>query len=121
MTVRRDVAFDEALEEVLACCAPLPAVDVPVEEAAGLVATRDLRARLDCPAAPVSAMDGYAVAAAELARAGPDAPVRLPVVGADKSWLQRRLGLSSQLPAMNLAGDFLATAEVRAHWARYGL
>ena len=47
--------------------------------------------------------------------------VRLPVVGADKSWLQRRLGLSSQLPAMNLAGDFLATAEVRAHWARYGL
>jgi len=43
------------------------------------------------------------------------------VVGAEKSWLQRRLGLSSQLPAMNLAGDLLATAEVRAHWARYGL
>ena len=47
--------------------------------------------------------------------------VRLPVVGGEKSWLQRRIGLSSQLPNMNLAGDLLATAEVRAHWARYGL
>ncbi|MDP6688121.1 MAG: S49 family peptidase [Alphaproteobacteria bacterium] len=47
--------------------------------------------------------------------------VRLPVVGADKSWLQRRLGLGSRLPEINLAGDLLATAEVRAIWARYGL
>ncbi len=47
--------------------------------------------------------------------------VRLPVIGAGKSWLQRRLGLASQLSSMNLASDLLATAEVRAHWARYGL
>lgn len=47
--------------------------------------------------------------------------VRLPVVGAEKSWLQRRLGLGTRLPEMNLAGDLLATAEVRAIWARYGL
>lgn len=47
--------------------------------------------------------------------------VRLPVVGATKSWLQRRLGLASQLPSMNLPADLLATAEVRAHWARFGL
>lgn len=47
--------------------------------------------------------------------------VRLPVVGATKSWLQRRLGLASQLPYMNLPADLLATAEVRAHWARFGL
>lgn len=51
--------------------------------------------------------------------------VRLPVIGGDKSWLQRRLGLASQLSgvslANNLSSDLLATAEARAHWARYGL
>ncbi|MDE0942942.1 MAG: S49 family peptidase [Alphaproteobacteria bacterium] len=47
--------------------------------------------------------------------------VRLPVVGAEKSWLQRRFGLASQIGAIDLPGDFLAAAEVRAHWARYGL
>lgn len=47
--------------------------------------------------------------------------VRLPVIGADKSWLQRRLGFASQLSPPNLSSDLLATAEVRAQWARYGL
>ncbi len=47
--------------------------------------------------------------------------VRLPVIGAEKSWLQRRLGLGTRLPEMNLAGDLVATVEVRAIWARYGL
>ena len=47
--------------------------------------------------------------------------VRLPVVGADKSWLQRRFGLATQLSRMDLPSDLLAAAEVRAHWARYGL
>jgi hypothetical protein len=47
--------------------------------------------------------------------------VCLPVIGAEKSWLQRRLGLATQFSAINLAADMLAAAEVRAHWARYGL
>lgn len=55
--------------------------------------------------------------------------VRLPVIGAEKSWLQRRLGLASRLSGMDLSQDFsfdlpgsiLATVEERAHWARYGL
>ena len=47
--------------------------------------------------------------------------VRLRVVGAEKGWLQRRLGLGTQFPNMNLPADLLATAEVRAHWARFGL
>ena len=47
--------------------------------------------------------------------------VRLPVVGADKNWLQRRLGLASQFSSMGLPSDLMAAAEVRAHWARYGL
>ena len=47
--------------------------------------------------------------------------VRLPVVGADKNWLQRRLGLASQFSSISLPSDLMAAAEVRAHWARYGL
>ena len=55
--------------------------------------------------------------------------VRLPVIGAEKSWLQRRLGLASQLSGMDLSHNWsfdlpsgiLAAAEERAHWARYGL
>jgi len=42
-------------------------------------------------------------------------------VGVDKSWLQRRFGLATQLSSMGLPSDLLAAAEVRAHWARYGL
>ncbi len=47
--------------------------------------------------------------------------VRLRVVGGEKNWLQRRIGLAGQLSAMDLPGDLLAAAETRAHWARYGL
>ncbi|MFP6749583.1 MAG: S49 family peptidase [Alphaproteobacteria bacterium] len=47
--------------------------------------------------------------------------VRLPVVGTDRSWLRRRLGLAAQFPVLDLPGDLLATAETRAHWARFGL
>jgi len=47
--------------------------------------------------------------------------VRLPVVGTDKNWLQRRVGLSTHLSSMDLPTNLLSAAEERAHWARYGL
>ena len=47
--------------------------------------------------------------------------VRLPLVGADRNWLQRRVGLTTHLSSMDLPFDLLAVAEARAHWARYGL
>ena len=47
--------------------------------------------------------------------------VRLPLVGADSNWLQRRVGLANHLSSMDLQFDLLAAAEARAHWARYGL
>jgi len=47
--------------------------------------------------------------------------VRLPLVGADRNWLQRRVGLATHLSSMDLPFDLLAVAEARAHWARYGL
>ena len=67
----------EALERVLAQAHPLPGIAVPLSEALGCVLTEDLTALRTQPAAAVSAMDGYAVRAADVARA----PVTLKLIG----------------------------------------
>jgi len=67
----------EALERVLADAVPLPAEEVPLEDADGRVLAYDLKARRTQPPADVSAMDGYAVRAGDVAQA----PVRLKVIG----------------------------------------
>ena len=67
-------SIEEALELVLAHAAPLGAEDVPVDEAAGRVLAADACAAVDLPPFASSAMDGYAVRAA-------DAPGTLVVVG----------------------------------------
>ncbi|HZT91899.1 MAG TPA: gephyrin-like molybdotransferase Glp [Gaiellaceae bacterium] len=68
------LAIDEALELVLGRVRPLPAEDVPVAGAAGRVLAEDARAQVDLPPFDSSAMDGYAVRAA-------DTPGRLRLVG----------------------------------------
>jgi molybdopterin molybdotransferase len=67
----------DALERVLQHAAPLPAEEAPLDEAHGRVLADPLKARRTQPPADVSAMDGYAVRAADVA----NAPVRLKVVG----------------------------------------
>ncbi|WP_371060217.1 gephyrin-like molybdotransferase Glp [Rhodosalinus sp. 5P4] len=70
------ITVDEALARLFALVAPLGAEEVPLERAAGRVLARDAVADRDQPPFPASAMDGYAVAAAE-ARPG----ARFRVVG----------------------------------------
>ena len=67
----------EALERVLAHAAPLPAEEAALAEADGRVLACDLKARRTQPPADVSAMDGYAVRASDVA----GAPVRLKIIG----------------------------------------
>jgi molybdopterin molybdotransferase len=64
---------EEALGRVLAACTPLAAEAVPLAQLLGRVASDDVRAAVDLPPFPSSAMDGFAVRAA-------DTPGRLPVV-----------------------------------------
>jgi molybdopterin molybdotransferase len=71
------ISVAEALDHVLAHAAPLPAEEVPLEAAAGRVLAYDLKARRTQPPADVSAMDGYAVRAADVGAA----PARLKVIG----------------------------------------
>ena len=64
---------EEALAKVLERAQVLPAEDVPIREAAGRILASDARAVVDLPPFASSAMDGFAVRAA-------DTPGRLPVV-----------------------------------------
>jgi molybdopterin molybdotransferase len=67
----------EALAGVLAHAEPLPSEMVPLPEARGRVLTADIAALRTQPPADVSAMDGYAVRAADVAKV----PTRLKVIG----------------------------------------
>jgi molybdopterin molybdotransferase len=67
----------EALARVLADTLPLPAETAPLTDAHGRVLAADIVATRTQPPADVSAMDGYAVRAADAARA----PARLRLVG----------------------------------------
>jgi molybdenum cofactor synthesis domain-containing protein len=70
------IPLDEAIAHVLAGCRPLPPTTVPAEGASGLVLADDVVATVAVPTFANSAMDGYAVRAADVA----GAPVTLPVV-----------------------------------------
>jgi molybdopterin molybdotransferase len=71
------MAVAEALKRVLTDARPLPAESVPLDDALGRVLTEDVVALRTQPPAAVSAMDGYAVRASDVAQA----PTTLKVIG----------------------------------------
>jgi molybdopterin molybdotransferase len=71
------ISVDEAVQRITAAFAPLETETVPLGEAQGRVLAQDAIARLDQPPFPVSAMDGYAVRAHDVATV----PTTLRVVG----------------------------------------
>jgi molybdopterin molybdotransferase len=71
------ISFDEALERIRPLAQPLGFEDVALAEAHRRVLAEPVKALVAAPRADVSAMDGYAVRDADLARL----PARLPVAG----------------------------------------
>jgi molybdopterin molybdotransferase len=71
------ISVAEALDHVLAHAGPLPPETVPLDDALGRVLAAELKALRTQPPADLSAMDGYAVRAADVAHT----PVRLRVIG----------------------------------------
>src|SRR5216684_1991367 len=71
---------DQALEIVLANVAVLGVERVPILEALSRVLAEEIRAPRDIPGFDNSAMDGYAVRAADVAAASETNPVRLTVL-----------------------------------------
>src|SRR5260370_1161653 len=71
----------EHLATILATARPIAPIDLGLLEAEGGVLTEDITAAHPLPSFDNSAMDGYALHAADVADAGPGHPVTLPVVG----------------------------------------
>ena len=67
--------------EILGAVTPLEPVSVPLRHALELVTARDVVAGEAVPPFANTAMDGYAVRATDTAGAGPEAPLRLAVIG----------------------------------------
>jgi len=68
-------------EEILASITPVPPAELPLSDAHGAVLAADMTAAWPLPGFDNSAMDGYAVIAADVAAATDNAPVRLAVEG----------------------------------------
>ena len=75
------IAVEEALARILAAMPRLPAETVGLREALGRVLAEPVIARLTQPPSAVSAMDGYAVRAEDVANAAPGTPVTLRQIG----------------------------------------
>ncbi|QBI55861.1 molybdotransferase-like divisome protein Glp [Streptomonospora litoralis] len=91
---------EQHISDVLDLVEPLEPVELDLLSAHGGVLAEPVASRVSLPQFDNSAMDGYAVAAADLAGASADEPVRLPVV--------------ADIPA----GDVSAVAVRRGHCAR---
>ena len=75
------IPLDEARRRVLDGIEALPPVSVDLADAAGLALADPIRSALTLPPWPNSAMDGFAVRAADVAGAAVDRPVVLRVLG----------------------------------------
>lgn len=75
------LSVEEARDRVLSRTRPLAPLQLPLTDAYGCVSAQDVVAVSDLPDFPSSAMDGFAVRAADVAGASPEYPTQLQVVG----------------------------------------
>src|ERR1039458_1459134 len=74
------ISADQAIQVVLENVAPLGVERIPIVESLGRVLAQDISSPRDIPGFDNSAMDGYAVRSADLAKASEANPVKLTVV-----------------------------------------
>ncbi len=75
------LGVDEARDRILAAVQPLPTVDLPLGDALGLILAAGIVSSWDLPPFDNSAMDGFALRAADTAGATADNPTTLRVTG----------------------------------------
>ena len=75
------LSVEEARDRILSYFNTLPSSDTPLVDALGQVLAEELVASFDIPPMSNSAMDGYAVFAADTSGASKKKPVELPVTG----------------------------------------
>ena len=82
------LSVNDARERVLALVSPLPTDEVPLAQALNRALAAPISAAATLPPWDNSAMDGYAVRAADIVGALPDHPVKLRVVGEARAGVQ---------------------------------
>jgi molybdopterin molybdotransferase len=75
------ISVEEALERILGFVHQLEPEEKPLLQALGQVLAEDVVSHIDIPPLDNTAMDGYALRAADTEGAGPDRPARLRVIG----------------------------------------
>jgi len=75
------ISVEDALERILSYVSALEPEEKPILDALGQVLAEDVTSEIDIPPLDNTAMDGYAVRAADTAGATPESPVLLQVVG----------------------------------------
>lgn len=86
------IALEDAQRTVLSKCPPLPSVSVPLGDAAGRVLAADVVAPEDVPPFDNSALDGYAVLAADLTGGPAELQVVDEVAAGDASSVHLKAG-----------------------------
>ncbi len=115
---------DQHLADVLSVIHPLSAIDLQLPETHTCVLAEDVYAPAPLPAFDNSAMDGYAVRAADVAGATEDRPVELAVVGdvMAGSWQAHAVSAGSCLRIMTGAAmPAVADAVVPVEWTDGGI
>ena len=79
------ISVEEALEKVLSYIKVLDGIEIPILECLGQVLADDVYSSIDIPPKDNSAMDGYAVKAADIAGASASSPVYLDIIGESKA------------------------------------
>ncbi len=124
MPTDRMSSVDEHVERILDALDSLPPYEQPLLEALGLPVCETVSSPIDLPSFDNSAMDGYAVYAADVATATPDHPVHLPVVGEMAAGQSRIFALSPGTSVKIMTGAPVpqgADAVVPIEWTDAGV
>jgi len=101
------ISVEEALDKVLSYVKVLDSVETPILECLGQTLAGDVYSALDIPPRDNSAMDGYAVRAADIAAASDSTPVHLDVIGEAKAGGAPAPGVEPHTAVRIMTGAFV--------------
>jgi molybdopterin molybdotransferase len=117
-------SVDDHLKEALDAVEPLAAFDMLLLEAHDTLLAKDVVATRDLPRFDNSAMDGYAVRAADIAGASYERPITLPVVGDIAAGSRLTMSIRPGYTARIMTGAPLpagSDAVVPQEWTDHGI
>src|SRR6185437_1982782 len=116
-------SVDSYLDEIIGALTPLAPAEIPLTDADGVVLAADVAAVWPLPGFDNSAMDGYAVMAADVQDASEDNPVTLPVTAEDAAGDTTGRALASGRTIKIMTGALIpadADAVVPVEWTDGG-